>query len=136
MTEETSQYLKKADHALEVAESLLADGYHSDAASKIYYAMFYAAQALLKSEGIDVIKHSAVESAFGYYFAKPGRVEVKYHRMLIDARKIREIADYDIQDEIVQPAVTLKLEEGKAFVAMIKSYFEALQHNKTSGCCS
>ncbi len=132
MTEETSQYLKKADHALEVAESLLADGYHSDAASKIYYAMFYAAQALLKSEGIDVIKHSAVESAFGYYFAKPGRVEVKYHRMLIDARKIREIADYDIQEEIVQPAATLKLEEGKAFVAMIKSYFEALQHNKTS----
>ncbi len=132
MTEEARQFLKKADHALEVAESLLADGYHSDAASKIYYAMFYAAQALLKSEGIDVIKHSAVESAFGYYFAKPGRVEVKYHRMLIDARKIREIADYDIQEEIVQPAATLKLEEGKAFVAMIKSYFEALQHNKTS----
>ena len=95
--------------------------------------MFYAAQALLKSEGINVAKHSAVESAFGYYFAKPGRVDVKYHRMLIDARKIREIADYDIQDEIVEPAVTLKLEEGKAFVAMIKNYLETVQHNKNSG---
>lgn len=124
MTEEARQFLKKADHPLEVAESLLADGYHSDAASKIYYAMFYAAQALLKSEGIDVIKHSAVESAFGYYFAKPGRVDVKYHRMLIDARKIREIADYDIQEEVVQPAVTLKLEEGKAFVTMIKKHLD------------
>ena len=89
MTEESRQFLKKADHALEVAEALISDGYPSDAASKIYYAMFYAAQALLKSEGINVVKHSAVESAFGYYFAKPGRVDVKYHRMLIDARKIR-----------------------------------------------
>ncbi len=39
-------------------------GHAPDAASKIYYSMFYAAQALLKSEGIDVAKHSAVESAF------------------------------------------------------------------------
>lgn len=133
MTEEARQFLKKADHALEVAESLLVDGYHWDAASKIYYAMFYAAQALLKSEGIDVIKHSAVESAFGYYFAKPGRIDVKYHRMLIDARKIREIADYDIQEEIVQPAVTLKLEEGKAFISAIKKYLATVQPAKTNG---
>lgn len=117
-----------------MAEALISDGYPSDAASKIYYAMFYAAQALLKSEGINVVKHSAVESAFGYYFAKPGRVEVKYHRMLIDARKIREIADYDIQEEIVEPTVTLKLEEGKAFVAMIKNYCKTVPHHKTGDC--
>jgi uncharacterized protein (UPF0332 family) len=48
-----------------------------DAASKIYYALFHAAQALLKSEGIDVTKHSAVESTFGYYFVKTGKITVK-----------------------------------------------------------
>ena len=51
------------------------DGYPSDAASKIYYSMYCAAQALLRSEGIDVIRHSAVESAFGYYFAKMGKID-------------------------------------------------------------
>lgn len=56
MSEEARKLLNKADHALEVAEKLIKEGYPSDAASKIYYAMFYAAQALLKSEGIDVIK--------------------------------------------------------------------------------
>ena len=35
MTEESKQFLKKADHALEVAEALMSDGYPSDAASKI-----------------------------------------------------------------------------------------------------
>ena len=60
---EVKRYLEKAEHALEVAQELLNAGYAPDAASKVYYAMFYAAQALLKSEGIHVVKHSAVESA-------------------------------------------------------------------------
>jgi uncharacterized protein (UPF0332 family) len=121
MTEEVKKLFEKAEHALEVAEELLKSGYPSDSASKIYYSMFYAAQALLKSEGIDVTKHSAVESAFGYYFAKPGRIDPKYHRMLIDARKVREMADYDIQEEIVEPVASLKVEEGRAFLSAIKT---------------
>jgi len=40
--------------------------------------------------------------------------------MLIDARKIREIADYDIEEEIVEPVASLKIEEGKAFLSAIK----------------
>jgi uncharacterized protein (UPF0332 family) len=120
MTEEIIKLIEKAERALEVAEKLMNDGYASDAASKIYYSMFYAAQALLKSEGIDVIKHSAVESSVGYYFAKTGRLDPKYHRMLIDARKIREIADYDIQEEIVEPVASLKIEQGKEFLSIIK----------------
>lgn len=120
MTEEIKKLIEKAEHALEVAEKLMNDGYASDAASKVYYSMFYAAQALLRSEDIDVIKHSAVESSLGYYFAKTGRLDPKYHRMLIDARKIREIADYDIQEEIVETVASLKVEEGKEFLSIIK----------------
>ena len=93
MTEEVRRYLDKADHALVVAEDLMSQGHAPDAASKLYYAMFYATKALLVAEGIDVVKHSAVESAFGYKFAKPGRIDATYHKMLMNARKIREIAD-------------------------------------------
>ena len=120
MTEEVRKLIEKSEHALEVAEDLLSDGYPSDAASKIYYSMFYAAQALLKSEDINVVKHSGVEAAFGYYFVKTGRIDPKYHKMLIGARKIREIADYDIQEEIVEPVASLKIEEGKVFLSAIK----------------
>jgi uncharacterized protein (UPF0332 family) len=122
MTDEVRRYLSKAEHALEVAEDLLKGGHAPDAASKIYYAMYYAAQAVLKAEGIDVIKHSAVESAFGYHFAKPGRIDPKFHRMLINARKVREIADYDIDEEIVEPVASLKIDEGRAFLAAMKDY--------------
>lgn len=122
MNEEIKKFLEKSDHALAVADELLRHGHAPDAASKIYYAMFYAAQALLKSEGIDVSKHSAVESAVGYYFVKTGKIDQKYHRMLINARKIRELADYDIDEEIVEPIASVKLEEGKAFVGAINNY--------------
>jgi uncharacterized protein (UPF0332 family) len=120
MRDEIKGYLEKAEHALEVAEELLKAGYAPDAASKVYYAMFYAAQALLKSEGINVVKHSAVESALGYHFAKRGRIDPKYHRMLINARKIRETVDYDLEEEVVEPVASLNLEEGRAFVGAIK----------------
>jgi uncharacterized protein (UPF0332 family) len=120
MSDEIKGYLAKSEHALEVAEELLKAGYAPDAASKVYYAMFYAAQALLKSEGIHVVKHSAVESALGYHFAKTGRLDPKYHRMLINARKVRETVDYDVEEEIIEPVASLKLEEGRAFVNAIK----------------
>jgi len=125
LSEEIKKLIEKAEHAIVVAEKLIQDGYPSDAASKIYYAMFYAAQALLKLEEIDVTKHSAVESAIGYRFVKTGKLDAKYHRMFIDARKIREIADYDIQEEIVEPVAALKIEDGKNFLMAIKKILQA-----------
>jgi uncharacterized protein (UPF0332 family) len=44
--------------------------------------------------------------------------------MLINARKIREIADYDIQEEIIEPVASLKIEEGKEFYNEIKNYLK------------
>ncbi len=44
--------------------------------------------------------------------------------MFINARKIREIADYDIQEEIVEPVANLKLKEGKEFIAVVKQILE------------
>jgi len=113
LKKEVQRLLEKADHALEVAESLLEQGFPQDASSKIYYAMFYAAQALLRSKNIDVVKHSAVESALGYHFAKTGRIDPDYHRMLINARKVREIVDYDIEEETVEPSSLFEVRRRK-----------------------
>lgn len=124
MKKEVQRLLEKADHALEVAKVLEQQGFIQDASSKIYYAMFYAAQALLKAENIEVVKHSAVESALGYHFAKTGRIDPKYHRLLINARKIREIVDYDIQEEMIDQTAVLKIEDGREFVSVVKGIIE------------
>lgn len=129
MKKEVQRLLEKADHALEVAEALEREGFIQDASSRIYYAMFYAAQALLKSENIEVVKHSAVESALGYHFAKTGRIDPKYHRLLINARKIREVIDYDIQEEMIDQTAVLKIEDGREFVSVVKGIIENLKEN-------
>lgn len=49
MSAETQRYLVKAESALVVAEELLASGHLPDAASKVYYAMFYATGSNLLS---------------------------------------------------------------------------------------
>jgi uncharacterized protein (UPF0332 family) len=121
VTDEVRKYLEKADHALRVAEDLARIGHVSDATSKVYYAMFYAAQALLRSEEIDVIRHASVESAFGFYFAKTGKIDPRYHRMLIRARTAREIADYDLQEEEDSQTAQSRIADGKEFVAAIKA---------------
>ena len=124
MNDEVKKYLKKAEHSLKVAKDLSVLAYYSDAASKIYYSMFYASQALLKSENIHVIKHSAVESALGYYFVKQGKIDSKFHKMLINARRVRETADYDIDtdtdEENIEPVLTLRVEDGQTFFQEIQ----------------
>jgi uncharacterized protein (UPF0332 family) len=127
---EVQGLLEKADHALEVAEALEQQGFTQDASSKIYYAMFYATQALLKAENIEVVKHSAVESAFGYHFAKTGMVDPKYHRLLINARRIREVVDYDIQEEVINQTASLKIADGREFVSVVKGIIKDLKEKK------
>ncbi len=119
MNKEIDGLIHKSKHAIKVAQDLLASGYPSDSVSKSYYAIFYAAQALLKSAKIDVIKHSAVESAVGYHFVKTGKIDQKYHRILLDARKLREIADYDIQEEILRTQSAVKIQEAKEFLKLV-----------------
>jgi len=66
---EVQEYLKKADRALRVAETLLATGFDAEAAARAYCVMFYAAQALLKENGIQRAKHSAVQATFGQHLS-------------------------------------------------------------------
>ncbi len=121
MTEEMKKLITRSEESVVVAEKLLQDGYFSHAASKAYYAMFYAAQALLKSENINVSKHSAVESMFGHHFSKPGKLDSKFHRMLIEANRVRNLADYAIDDEIIGSVSQQRVWDCKEFVLKIKS---------------
>jgi uncharacterized protein (UPF0332 family) len=120
LTPEVEAYLAKARHALEVAWKLRGGGELADAAGKAYYAMFYAAQALLRAQGIEVVKHSAVASMLGRHFAKTGRLDPKFHRMFINARRVREIADYSLFEEVIESTASLTLEESQAFVSEIE----------------
>jgi uncharacterized protein (UPF0332 family) len=120
LTTEVQAYLEKARHALEVAEKLMVGKDFGDAAGKAYFAMFYAAQALLKAHDIEVTKHAGVASMLGHHFAKPGLLATKFHRMFLNARRAREIADYGIFEVVLEPVAKMTLKDSRAFVEEVE----------------
>ena len=94
MIEEQLYLLEQADDRLNAAKILLNSCYTKDAVSRAYYSIFYVAEAFLQGEGKSFSSHSAVISVFGRDFANAGKVPVKFHRMLLDAERLRHKADY------------------------------------------
>lgn len=121
LSPEVRRYLERAERAIEVAQSMLGQGYAGPCASQAYYAMFYAAQALLLADGIRRRRHTAVEAAFGEHFARTGLLDRELHRALIDARGARETADYGVMTELVEEEASKRLCDAQRFVAAAKA---------------
>ena len=102
MTDAQSGLLRKAQRTLQSARLLLTDGDYDGAVSRAYYAMFYVAEALLLAKGMTFSSHSAVISAFGKEFAKPGTIPGEYHRYLLDAQEARNISDYQVVSHLAE----------------------------------
>jgi uncharacterized protein (UPF0332 family) len=73
LTEDQQELLEKARSSLAAAKWLLEGTYPDFAASRVYYAMFYIAQAFLEGEGLAFSKHSGVIAAFGRFRGSQGR---------------------------------------------------------------
>ena len=124
LREDAKQYMARSERTLEAAQVLAEHGYWRDVLSKTYFAMFYAASALLCADGISVSKHSAVVALVGERFAKPGRIDRKLHRMLIDMLDERHGADYRIEIEVTQEEAEEGLRTAREFVGAIREYLE------------
>lgn len=100
-------------------ESRLEESLFAEAISRSYYAMFYAAKALLLLDGIDANKHSAVASAFGREYAKTGKIDPRYHRMLLDGFDWRQKSDYDVYWLATRHRAGTCQRDAEAFVAQV-----------------
>ena len=67
----------------------------SMAANRLYYAIFYAASALLLSEEIAFHTHKGLIKQFGYYFVKAGRVSKEEGALISQLFKLRHETDYE-----------------------------------------
>jgi len=120
MTEARAALLAKAHDSLDAARLLLTSGYADFAVSRVYYAMFYAAEALLDQRGLSFSRHSAVIAAFGKEFCLSGEVPVDFHRRLIDAEDARHAGDYGSPHSISAEECRLHLDGAVEFVAVLE----------------
>ena len=125
MKEATPGFLEKAERAIRVAKRLLEDGDVDFAAGRAYYAMFYAAQALLHEKGLRFRKHAGVHGAFGEHFAKTGVLDSKFHRWLLDAFDERLSGDYGSE-------IVVSSEDVASIIAQAEEFLQAVRAHLTS----
>jgi len=113
MSQEQKYLLLKAQESLTAARLLTSNNLFSVAASRVYYAMFYVAQAFLLEEDLSFSSHSAVISNFGRLFAKTQRVPAVFHRFLINAQEKRTEADYDLYAEVTLEELEVMLDQAE-----------------------
>ena len=91
-----NEYLKRAHRALRTGRLVLDDQDYIAAVNRAYYAIFYAANALLTTKGLERSKHSGVIAAFRQHFVKTGLIEVKYSDVYGTAMSDRHDGDYSL----------------------------------------
>lgn len=121
MKENSRKFLEKADRTLKAAEMLLREGDLESAAGRCYYAMLHTAQALLTERDLGYRKYSAVHSALGEHFAKPGIVDPKFHRWLLDTFDERLKGDYDIDVSFETDSVQRRIAQAREFIGAARA---------------
>ena len=122
MNEEIQAEIAVAHQALLAAEHLYRLNLPRDAATRIYFAMFHAASAMLLAEDKRFQSHGETIGAFGLFFAKTKRIDPKFHRYLIDAEDFRQEADYVTMLAVSPEKVIEWIAKAREFVAMAEAF--------------
>lgn len=125
MKSEIIDLLEKSAQSRDAALLLLKDDYVDFAASRAYYAMFYAIEALLLSKTLSFSKHSAVISAFGKEFVKTGLMDARFHRSVMDAFDVRNAGDYGSMHEVSEEKARQIIEEADQLLAAVRLFLSS-----------
>lgn len=121
---EVGLYLEHAREMLEVASHNLADGFYGSAINRAYYAVFYAANALLATQGLARSKHSGVIAAFREHFVKTGLVEIEFGDIYGRVMDDRHVGDYDVDASITPDRARTDLDDAQRFVDRVDRYLQ------------
>jgi len=86
--------LKRAHEALEEAQWMLEKEHFNTAVNRAYYALFYAANALLETEGLVSAKHSGVRALLFQNFVNDGRLPREFAKVYASLFEDRQEGDY------------------------------------------
>lgn len=114
--------LQMAKESLEVAEDLFKSKHYGFSASRSYYAMFYATEAVLLTKNLSFSKHKAVVSAFGKEFIKTNLLSQPLHRYLRNAFKLRQLGDYGLPGSVSEKKAQILIEQTSEFIGEVEEY--------------
>ena len=123
---ETDALIQKAKRYIKSAKLLLEDGDFESSVSRIYYAMFYCAEAVLLTKNLSFSSHKGVISAFGEHFIKNGVFSKEMGRELNRAFEKRQLSDYEYTFVITVEEAEQMLKSGTEFVNNISHWLNTI----------
>ncbi len=122
--DEADLLIEEAESKLESAKILYKNGRYSDAVSRAYYSMHYAARALLSTKNIFPKTHKGVIARLGLEFVKEGIIEEYHLKAMSTAKESRERADYGTGYEFTEEEAEGIIEYAERFLDRIKKVIE------------
>jgi uncharacterized protein (UPF0332 family) len=113
--------LKRADEETLAAQTLVAEQLWNSALNRLYYAAFYAVNALLLSKDISVKTHHGLKRMFDLHFVKTGIVSKESGIVFTTLYTMRGEGDYSDFMEFEKETVVPLMQEVIDFIEEIKS---------------
>lgn len=113
----SQKYLRSAAVLLELAD-------FDSCASRAYFAMFFAAQALLVMETQSLSSKQGIRSAFNERYVETGRLPARAGEIFHEASELQEFGDYAYDSAVTQEEAERILSEAEAFVNTIENMIE------------
>jgi len=117
-------YIEHTKEMLAVAEQNLNSDFYASAINRAYYAIFYAANAMLATVGKARSKHSSVISLFRNLFVKTGELPTEFSDIYGRVMDNRQRGDYDLGLQIDVDQAKADLEDARRFVSKVEQWLK------------
>lgn len=117
--------MQKAAVSIKEAKLLHENGMNETAVSRLYYAVFYAANALLTSAGLNPKTHTGTKSLLNKEYFLPGKLDNSFADLYTMLMAKRHEADYESFAFIDKNQIPGWIEKTQEFVNQIEQLINA-----------
>ena len=112
--------LDKAYETLDEVSVHIGNKFYRTAANRLYYACFYAATALLISDGYETHTHHGVKTLLGLHYIKEKKIDDSLGNVFRKLFDLRQTGDYDDWIDIDEDDVRPLVEPAEKFIEEMK----------------
>jgi uncharacterized protein (UPF0332 family) len=116
--------IKKAKRSIKAAKRLIRDEDYDFASSRLYYAAFYAMEAVLLTKNLTSSKHTGIISQFNQFFVKEGIFPKNFSKIISRLFRERQVGDYGFYIDITEDEILEDVKATENFLGKIKKYLK------------
>jgi uncharacterized protein (UPF0332 family) len=112
--------IKRAYISLKAAVLLMENGFYDEGVSRLYYACFYIARALLLQDNVRPTTHKGVQQMFGKHYIVTNILSRETGKFFAELFFMRQESDYSDITEINKEVINELLGAAQGFISEIE----------------